>query len=129
MFIEKERPVTVAVDPKLEIELKLRKQELENETGKPIRGGLTTYSKMAAQELECIRKSGEDIYKNILKLEQVPIHNITINGENKQVVEYDFFKKLFIFVKILNKKKDQRQIQIDVSKLKGMKKNEINIFW
>jgi hypothetical protein len=129
MISERDRPVAIAVHPKLEVELKMRKQELEEITGKPIKGGLTTYSQIAAFELESIRKSGEDINKNILNLKNTEIYRVTINNQTMDVVPYDYFKKLFILVSILNKKKDQKQINIDLSKLKGLKKNNAEIYW
>jgi hypothetical protein len=129
MIEEKERAVTVAIHPKLEAELKARKEELESATGKPIKGGLTTYSKMAAFELEAIRKSGDELRKEILKLNKVPIFNFNVDGENKDFVDYDYFKKLFIYLSILNKKKDQQQINVDLTKLKGLKKNNVEIYW
>lgn len=129
MMIERDRPVTIAVHPKLEYELKLRKGELEDVTGRPIKGGLTTYSEFAAFELEAIRKSGAQISKEILKMNRPQIHEFEINGANRQFVTYEHFKKLFIFASVLNKKKDQQQINVDLSKLKGLKKNDVKIYW
>ena len=128
-MIERERPVTIAVHPKLEAELKKRREELESVTKRPVRGGLTTYSEFAAFELEGIRKSGEQINKEILKIKEPEIFDFEINGSSRQFVTYEFFKKLFIFASILNKKKDQQQINVDLSKIKGLKKNEFKIFW
>jgi len=129
MIEERERPVVVAVHPKLEVELKKRKKELESVTERPIKGGLTTYSEFAAFELEGIRKSGEIIMKEILKLKEIPIREIEISGAKRQFVAYEHFKKLFIFTSILNKKKDHKQINVDLSKLKGLKKNNAEIYW
>ena len=128
-MIERIRPVTIAVHPKLEHELKKRREELERVTSRPIKGGLTTYSEFAAFELEAIRKSGEKISKEILKLKTQDINNFEIRGTIRQFVPYEIFKKLFIFASILNKKKDQRQINVDLSKLKGLKKNDCKIYW
>ena len=124
-----ERPVTIAVHRKLEFELKKRREELEGVTNRPIRGGLTTYSEFAAFELEAIRKSGEDLVREALKLEHPEIYNFDINGIRRQFVSYEHFKKLFILTSILNKKKDQKQINVDLSKLKGLKKNNVEIYW
>ena len=129
MIIEKDRPVTIAVHPKLEVELKMRKQELEDVTGKPIKGGLTTYSQMAAFELETIRKSGNYILKEILNIKNVKIYKLNTGSESIDVVPYDYFKKLFILSSILNKRKDQKQIKVDLTKLKGLKKNDVKIYW
>lgn len=128
-MIERNRPVTIAVHPKLEYELKKRREELEGVTERPIRGGLTTYSEFAGFELEAIRKSGAQIYKEILKINNPDIFEFEINGVERQFVPYELFKKLFIFASILNKKKDQQQINVDLSKIKGLKKNDVNIFW
>lgn len=129
MIIERDRPVTIAVHPKLEHELKERRKELEDVTNRPIRGGLTTYSEFAAFELEAIRKSGDEIHKDILKLNKPKVFDFEINGINRQFVPYEYFKKLFIFASVLNKKKDQQQINVDLSKLKGLKKNDVKIYW
>ncbi len=129
MIEEKERAVIVAIHPKLEAELKARKEELESVTGKPIKGGLTTYSKMAAFELEAIRKSGDELKKEILKLEDFPVQSFNVDGEEKDFIEYSYFKKLFIYLSILNKKKDQQQINVDLTKLKGLKKNNVKVYW
>jgi len=125
MIETKDRPVTVAVHPKLEYELKLRKAQTEEMTERPVKGGLTTYSKLAAFELEAIRKSGEKLKQEIYKMKEITIHKI----ENRNYVDYDDFKKLYIFMSILNKKKDQQQINVDITKIRGLKKNEANIFW
>ena len=129
MLIERDRPVVVAIHPKLEFELKIRKQDLESATDKPIKGGITTYSKMAAFELEAIRKSGDEINKEILKLHTVPISKFKVDNKIQEFVPYNFYKKLFIFTSILKKKKDQQQINVDLTKLRGLKKNDVKIFW
>jgi len=127
--MERVRPVTIAVHPKLEFELKERRRELEDVTNRPIRGGLTTYSEFAAFELEEIRKSGNEIIREILKIKDPSIFRYEVNGIKRQFVTYEHFKKLFIFASILNKKKDQQQINVDLSKIKGLKKNDIEIYW
>jgi hypothetical protein len=129
MIEEKDRPVTIAVHPKLEFELKVRKEELESITEKPVKGGLTTYSRIAAFELEAIRKSGEELKKEILKLKEIPIYKFVLNDQDSEFVLYEHFKKLFIYTSILNKKKDQQQINVDLTKLKGLKKNNVEIYW
>jgi len=129
MIIDRERPVTIAVHPKLENELKERRKELESVTNRPIRGGLTTYSEFAAFELEGIRKTGDEINKEISKLDKPNIFEFEINGVKRQFVTYEHFKKLFIFASVLKKKKDQQQINVDLSKLKGLKKNDVKIYW
>ena len=126
---ERERPVIIAVHPKLEFELKERRRELESVTGRPVKGGLTTYSELAAFELELIRMSGYEITQRALKLKEVPIKEIEVNGVKRQFVAYEHFKKLFILLSALNRKKDQQKIYVDLSKLKGLKKNEVKIFY
>jgi len=128
-MIENDRPVVVAVHKKLEFELKERKRELEAVTGRPVKGGLTTYSEFAAFELETIRKSGDQINAEILKIKSPDVHDIVIDSINRKMVPYEHFKKLFIFTSILNKKKDQKQINVDITKLKGLKKNNVRIFY
>lgn len=128
-MIGDERPVVVAVHKKLEFELKERKRELESVTGRPVKGGLTTYSEFAAFELETIRKSGDAINAEILKLNSPEVHDVEVDGMNRKMVPYEHFKKLFIFASILNKKKDQKQINVDITKLKGLKKNDVRIFY
>jgi hypothetical protein len=128
-MIDRIRPVTIAVHPKLEFELKKRREELEGVTNRPVKGGLTTYSEFAAFELEAIRKSGTQINKEILKIKNPDVFEFEIKGIDRQFVPYEHFKKLFIFASILNKKKDQQQINVDLSKLKGLKKNDVNIYW
>jgi hypothetical protein len=129
MIEAQERPVTVAVHPKLEFELKERKRQTEKLTERPVKGGLTTYSRLAAFELEAIRKSGDELIKEILKMKDIQTHKIEINGTTQTFVAYADFKKLYIFLSILNKKKDQKQIHVDITKIRGLKKNEANIFW
>lgn len=128
-MINRIRPVTVAVHPKLEFELKERRRELEDITDRPVRGGLTTYSELAAFELESIRKSGCEINKEIFKIKGPDIFEFDVNGVRRQFVAFENFKKLFILASILNKKKDKQQINVDLSKLKGLKKNNVEIFW
>lgn len=129
MINERERPVTIAVHPKLEFELKKRREELESVTERPVKGGLTTYSELAAFELETIRKSGEEINQEILKMKETEIREFEVHGVKRQFVTYEHFKKLFIFASILNKKKDNQQINVDLSKLKGLKKNDVKIYY
>ena len=125
--MEDERPVVVAIHPTLKEELDVRKSFFEDYTGK-IRGGLTTVSEMAAIELKSIRKSGDEI-KEIIKVNTPKIFTFDTHGEIQEFVSYEDYKKLFILMSILNKKKDQQQIQVDLTKLKGLKKNEAKFFW
>ena len=122
-----ERPVVVAIHPNLKDELDLRKEFFEDHTGK-VKGGLTTVSEMAAIELKSIRQSGEKI-KEIIKANTPKKYKFDIHGEIQEFVLNEDYKKLFILMSILNKKKDQQQINVDLSKLKGLKKNEVKFFW
>ena len=65
----------------------------------------------------------------ILKLRNTEVHDVIIDGMNRKMVPYEHFKKLFIFASILNKKRDQKQINVDITKLKGLKKNDVRIFY
>jgi len=119
---EKERPVVVQVHRDLIEELKIKKQKFLKELGTKTRGGITTFSKLAAYELKLLRKSSEQIEKEIVNHDK----NIKVERINgKDYVPYEFYKKLFIYTSVLYKKKDQPSIKLDVSKLKGLKKNEI----
>lgn len=124
-MIDKERPVVVAIHKDLEKELKERQNEMRNLTGRKSRGGLTVFSRLAAFELKMIRESGQEISKKINNLNSIKVENI--NGN--KYVPYEWYKKLYILCSILNKKKDSRQIKIDVTKIKGLKKNELNFFY
>lgn len=119
------RPIVVAVHPNLVDELKQRRDLMEKETGRKTKGGITCFSEMAAFELMLLRASGENIMREILNLDNIPIHKCFENGIEKEFVPYEIFKKLYIYSSALNKKKDIKQIKVEVSKIKGMKKNEI----
>jgi hypothetical protein len=113
-------------------ELKARKNMIESETGRKSKGGLTCFSELAAHELRLLRMSGEKIIAEIgneLKLKNIPVNKFIINGLEREYVPYEVYKKLFIFIEVLNKKKDQQQIKMEVIKLKGMKKNEITFIY
>ncbi|MCK9430228.1 MAG: hypothetical protein M0R17_09515 [Candidatus Omnitrophica bacterium] len=132
MINQEERPVTVAVHPRLIEELKKRKEQIELETGRKMWGGLTKSSEMASMELKEIRKSGDDLMKDILKecnYKELPIKKIVEGNIEKEYVPYEIFKKLHRMVAVLSKKKDQTQIQLEVTKMRGIKKNEIICFW
>ena len=120
-----EKPVVIAVHPSLISELKLRKEIFENETGRKTRGGLTCFSEMAANELKMSRMSGDEIMKEILKIKDIPIKKFVEEGVVKEFVSYDIFKKIFILSSALNKRKDQKQLKMEIIKIKGMNKNEV----
>ena len=126
---EEDRPVAVAVSPKLIEELKFRKDSIEGETGRKAKGGITAFSELAALELKSVRMSGEKIFSEILKLKNVPIKKILVNGVEREFVPYEIFKKIYIFSSALSHKKDQTPMRIEVTKLRGLKKNEIKCFW
>ena len=129
---ENERPKIVGVHQKLLDELKIRERIFEKETGRPTWGRRLIFSEMAAMELKAIRESGDKITKEILldfKDKELPIKKIEIGNELVEYVPYEIFKKLFNMVSILSRKKDQAIIQLDVTKIKGLKKNEIICFW
>ena len=126
---EDERPVVAAIHPKLIEELKIRKETIEKETGRKAKGGVTCFSEMAALELRSIRYSGDKILTEILKFKDVPIQKLIINGREEEFVSREIFKKVFIFCSVLSRKKDQSPIKVEITKIRGLKKNEIKYFW
>jgi len=68
------------------------------------------------------------LLKEILSLDKIPVNKFFVDGVELDFVRYEYFKKLYIYSSILKKKKDQQQINVDVSKIKGLKKNEIK-YW
>ncbi len=125
-----ERPIVAAIHPTLINELKIRKEEIEKETGRKAKGGITCFSELAALELRSIRQSGNKIYNEILKIKCIPVKKIIKkNGVETEYVPYEFFKKIYILASALKHKKDEKQIKIEITKIKGLKKNEIKYFW
>lgn len=120
------RPVVIACHPLLQEELKIRQEELFKETGRKTKGGITTFSKIAAWELSMIRQSGNEIKSQIEDINQ-QIKTKVVDGE--EYVSYHLYKKLYILTSILNKRKDTNQIILDIHKPRGSKKNEINFQW
>lgn len=127
--MEEERPIVAALHPKLIEELKIRKEVIERETGRKAKGGVTCFSEMAALELRAIRQSGERILKEIYRLKEFPIKKIVIDGREEEFVPRELFKKIFIFCSVLSRKKDQNSIKIEMTKIRGLKKNEVKYFW
>lgn len=123
-----ERPIVIAAHPNLIEEFKIRKKIIEDETSRKNRGGLTVISEMAAMELKMIRMSGDKIYNEILKIKS-PIIKQFSEEPNNCYVPYELYKKLYILSSTLYKKKDQQQINVEISKIKGLKKNEVKCFW
>jgi hypothetical protein len=121
--------IALLVHPSLMNELKIRKQFMEKETDRKTKGGLTAYSEMAASELRLIRLSGDKIIKEILKLQNLPIKKITEFGVEREYVPYEIYKKLYIYLSILDKKKDCQQFKVELSKVKGQNKNEIKYLY
>jgi hypothetical protein len=124
-----DRPVTVAINPRLIEELKIRKETIEKETERKAKGGITCFSELAALELKSIRQSGDKIFKEILKIKKVPVKKIIERGVDREYVPYEIFKKLLILSSALNRKKDQKQIKLEITKIRGIKKNEIKFLW
>jgi len=119
----------VAVHPRLLEELKIRKEIIENEIGRKFEGGITCFSNLASIELWSIRQSGNKILKDILKLEKIPVSKFTVNGSETEFVPYWIFKNLYILLSVLKNKKDNNLIRAEITKLRGLKKNEIKYFW
>ncbi len=124
-----DRPIVAAIHPKLIDELKIRKELIEKETERKAKGGITCFSELAALELKSIRQSGDKIFKEILKIKNVPIQKFTKKGVEMEYVPYEIFKKLCILASSLNRKKDQKQLKLEITKIRGHKKNELKFFW
>lgn len=107
-------------------ELQIRKEELEKNTGYKIQGGIPVISHIAALELRRVRSAGDKI------LADIAIHNKSVKKytfENEQYVKVDDWNKLLGYLKSLSKKKDTSQINLEIHKIKGIKKNEIINIW
>lgn len=122
---EKERPRVCAIHRDLEREFKIRKEEMEELTGNKIDGGLTTISQLVAHEIRLLRGSKEEIEKRIAEAKKISIKKFN----EVKYIEYQVYQKLLNLCSILSKKKDNRQIIIDISKIRGLKKNELEFFW
>jgi hypothetical protein len=127
-MINEERPIAAAIHPNLARELRIRKEMLEKETQRPTKGGLTIFSKLAAEELRLIRESQLLISKE-LNTKDIKVYEFEVLGQLKRFVLEDDFKKLSFFCSVLNKKKDNHQIRLEIQKIKGLKKNEIKFLW
>lgn len=126
-MIERNRPIVVAVHPKLKLELDLRRDLLTHNYIP--KGGIKTASELAAAELESIRKSEEELKQDSLTFRNPKKFKFEIKGCEEIFVEMATYIKLFKFVATLNKKKDRKQINVDLSKIKGLKKNDCKIYW
>ena len=115
--------ITVQIHPNLKYELDRRKEFLTVRYRPD--GGFRTASQLAAFELQMIRVSQEDIKKQIKKLENP---NTIIQGSETFVNINDYIT-LMKFAASLNKRKDNKQINIDFSKIKGVKKSDVKIRW
>lgn len=131
----KVRPITVAIHPNLKHELEIRKEIIEKELGRKTHGGITCFSEMAALELWALRQSGKKIMSEILKLSKNEesldkyIHKFKINGVEQPFIPFWIFKKIYIFSSVLNLKKDEKNIKMEVHKIRGLKKNDIKYWW
>jgi len=126
---EQDRPVVAAINKKLIDELKIRKDTIESETGRKAKGGITCFSELAALELMSIRQTGDKIFKEILKIKNIPVKKFTENGIEKEFVPYELFKKLLLLSSTLSRKKDQVTLKVEMIKIRGLKKNEVRYFW
>ena len=132
MFNTYERPITVAVHPKLIEELKFRKEFIEKYTGRRAKGGLTTFSETAAMELKAIRESGNKIMSEIMKIMKIKdnyFKKISDMGIEREYVPFEIFKKMYILCSVLNRKKDHNLLKMEVTKIRGLDKNEIIHLW
>lgn len=128
-MIERTRPIIAAVHPNLINELKIRQEQLQEETGRPTKGGLTIFSQIAAEELRSMRLSGDALCKEIKTLSKINPVEMNIEGDKRMFVPFERYKELFIYASALNKKKDQNQIRLEIQKIKGLKKNEVKFLW
>lgn len=128
-MISGERPIVAAVHPNLIMELKYRKEMIEKETQRPTKGGLTIFSKLAAEELRLSRETGDKLIRNIFSMKNINTYKFELNKEPIDFVKLDDFKKLYIYSTALSKRKDQQQIRLEIQKIKGLKKNEIKFLW
>jgi hypothetical protein len=128
-MINRIRPVVIAVHPNLINELKIRQEEFKIQTGRNS-GGLTIFSELAAQELKYLRMSNQELYNtfNNIKVKINPI-KIDVCGEERMFIPYEDFKKIIGVTHSLFRKKDQKQIKLEIQKVKGLKKNEIKFLW
>lgn len=119
-------PVTVAVHPMLLEELKAMQSQIFEETKRKSLGGVTTYSKLAALQLRLIRTQGKSIWDELKKNHK----NIDVKIiDGIEYVPYTLYKNLYIYSEVLSKKKDNKQIKVEIAKIKGIQKDEINILW
>ena len=128
-MIDKVRPIVVAVHPNLINELKTRQEQLQKETGRPTKGGLTIFSQIAAEELKCMRLSTEYLQNQIENISRFKPIEIMQGNEIKMFVPFDIYKNLLLFSSALYKKTDTKQIRLEIQKIKGLKKNEIRFPW
>lgn len=128
-FLPEEEFITVRVHPLLVEELKIRKETIERETERKAKGGLTIFSELAALELKGIRHSGSEIMRELLKLKDIPVKKFDDEGVEKDFVPYEIFKTLYRFASVLSRKKDQNSIRMEITKIRGLKKNEVKLFW
>lgn len=126
MINNEPRPVVIACHQALQDELKIRQEEMFKETKRKTKGGITTFSKIAAWELSLIRQSGNEIKAEIDSINSEKEIKV-IDGQ--EFVPFHLYKKLLILTSILNKRKDTNQIILDIQKPRGSKKNEINFGW
>lgn len=115
----------IAVHPNLLEELKIRKELVERETERPTEGGITAFSGMAALELKLLRQSSDKIINEVLHLKELKSYKV---GE-RHFIPYDDFKRLLMLLSVLNRKKDQSPIKIEITKIRGLKKNEMKYLW
>lgn len=122
-MIEDINPITVQIHPNLKFELDKRKEmlTLNHVPNAPFR----TASLLAAFELETIRKSRKELERDFLNLKNPNIFDFG----GSSFVKIEEYIKLFNFASSIHKKKDQKQINVDFSKIKGIRKNDVQIFW
>jgi len=115
--------ITVQIHPDLKYELDKRKEFLTVRYRPD--GGFRTASQLAAFELEMIRASQQELKKELKKLEDPK----TIVQGAEAFVNINDYIKLMKLASSINKRKDVKQINVDFSKIKGVKKSDVKFCW
>lgn len=135
LYDENRRAVILAVHPLLANELRMLKHIMEKENNfLPPEGGYTTYSKILGEQIRQIRLGNKDpelrrmIFesKNYLK---EPLMYKNFEDQIIPCIPLGLFKKLYLMLLTLNSKKDQQKIRLEISKMKGIQKNDVKFIY
>jgi hypothetical protein len=133
LYDEHRNAVVLAIHPILANELKIMKFEMEKLGGLPTEGGFTSYSEIIGRQIRLMRekKENKDLMQYISDSE-ISIKNPIMHNSEKGVIPcipLEVFKKVFISLIALNKMKDEQQVRFELTKIKGIKKNEIKFLY